>query len=230
MPVVSFGVNDSEHPHPHMEPTLLRIAVFDSQSVVHKGLSSLLPGQGHSLVSQALDGRDAVNIVRESLADLVLTEIHMPHVNGIGLLEQIDIANLDIPVLVYTSDDNPTFVARAVVHGARDYVLKSATVAKLLLAINNAGRLDAADKTPLFVTIRNQLQKRDGMQHRTLDLTSREWQVLRHLGLGLSNREIAKSLEISVETVKEHVQNILRKLNAKDRTAAAVRAVKDGLV
>ncbi|MDG2012419.1 MAG: response regulator transcription factor, partial [Pirellulaceae bacterium] len=172
----------------------MRISVFDSQSVVHKGLSSLLPGQGHSIVSQAPDGRDAVSIVRGAFAELVLTEIHMPHVNGIGVLEQIDAAGLKIPVLVYSSDDNPTFVARAVVHGAHDYVLKSATVAKLLYAINNAGRSGDHEKTPLFVTIRDQLQKRDGLHHGTLDLTSREMQVLRHLGLGLSNRDIAKFL------------------------------------
>jgi DNA-binding NarL/FixJ family response regulator len=73
-------------------------------------------------------------------------------------------------------------------------------------------------------------QSTDQLPKVDLPLTTREIQVLRHLALGLSNREIGQSLEISVETVKEHVQNILRKLSAADRTEAAVRAIKAGLV
>ena len=207
----------------------MRVSVFDSQAVVHKGLTSLLPARGHSVVSQAVDGRDAVRIVREAMADVVITDIRMPHADGLSVLEQLDESDLNVLALVYTADANPTFVARAIVHGACDYALKTEPTDHLIVALDQVNDPASPGKNPLFVSIREKMQNR-AIDHRNpRDLTNRELQVLRHLGFGLSNREIAKSLGISVETVKEHVQNILRKLDSKDRTAAAVWAVRDGL-
>lgn len=208
----------------------MRVSVFDPHAVIHKGLSSLLPEQGHSVVSQALNGQNAVNIVRESLADLVITEIQMPHVDGIAVLEQLAASDLAIPALVYSADPNPTCVARSVVHGAQDYVLKSEPISHLLRSMNGIGLNERHEPTPLFAQIKSKLEPRNEPKFKPHELTIREFQVWQHLGFGLSNREIAKSLEISVETVKEHVQNILRKLNAKDRTAAAVAVIKEGFV
>jgi len=208
----------------------VRVSVFDPHAVIHKGLSGLLPEQGHSIVSQALDGRNAVDIVRESLADLVITEIRMPHVDGIELLEHLAGSRLNVPAVVFTADSNPTCVARAVVHGARDYILKSEPIAHLLRAMKGMVINERYEPSQLFSQIHAKLKKHDRVSSKPHELTSREFQVWQHLGLGLSNREIANSLDISVETIKEHVQNILRKLNAKDRTAAAVAAIKGGFV
>lgn len=208
----------------------MRVSVFDPHAVIHKGLSGLLPEQGHSIVSQALDGRNAVKIVRESLADLVITEIQMPHVDGIALLEQLASSNLNVPTLVFTANPNPTCIARSVVHGARDYVLKSEPIIHLLRAMNGMALNQRYEPSRVFRQIKEKLGQQNGVTNNPHELTSREFQVWQHLGFGLSNREIAKSLNISVETIKEHVQNILRKLDAKDRTAAAVAAIKEGIV
>jgi DNA-binding NarL/FixJ family response regulator len=208
----------------------LRVSVFDPHPVVHKGLTSQLPRAGFSVVSQALDGRNAVAIVRQARADIVITELRMPHADGWSVLESLDIPGLDVPALVYTTDANPSSVARAIACGARDYVFKTDPVDKLVTALREIRKPDSACRNQLFVSIRDKMQSRDREAANSQDLTSRELQVLRHLGLGLSNREIARSLEISVETVKEHVQNILRKLDSRDRTEAAVLAVRDGLV
>ena len=109
--------------------------------------------------------------------------------------------------------DNPTYVARAVALGASDYVLKGATRQELISTITAA----AAGKSPFearrtATRRRRDEQERSGNDRDEIPLTDRETQVLRHVALGLSNKEIGRSLTISIETVKEHVQNILRKI------------------
>ena len=116
--------------------------------------------------------------------------------------------------------------------GARDYLLKSDSKERMTEAITRAVNGDQLPETSLMRQMRKTMLRETGLDQFRTDtpLTRRELQVLRHIAMGLSNKEIAKSLAISVETVKEHVQNILRKVGASDRTDAAVRAVKMGMV
>ncbi len=196
---------------------------------MHEGLTHLLPLYGFAVVSLAKHGRDAVKIAKKAQADIVMTDIHLPGSDGLELLEAIHQSSLSVLTLVYSSHGNPTYIARAIAHGAADFVFKTAPVECLIAALQELAEPDSASKNQLFVEIRHKLTCREIDHPNPRDLTHREMQVLRHLGFGLSNREIAKSLGISVETVKEHVQNILRKLGCKDRTEAAVRAVREGL-
>lgn len=169
-------------------------------------------------------------MIRTSRSQIVITEVRMPHVDGLKLLESLRQERL--PKLVYTSQTNPTYVARSVSNGASDYVLKTGPVEYLINALQVcAGRTVAAlpRRCSIFNKTRDRLKEGQVEHGKLQGLTNREAQVLRHLGYGLSNREVACSLEISVETVKEHVQNILRKLDCKDRTAAAVWAVREGV-
>jgi DNA-binding NarL/FixJ family response regulator len=121
-------------------------------------------------------------------------------------------------------------VARAVALGAAGYVMKGATKDEIVTAISRAHTGLPPETDSLMGKIRNTMARRRPTYDEDIPLTNREVQVLRHVALGLSNREIGRSLDISIETVKEHVQNILRKLEAGDRTEAAVWAVKKGLV
>ena len=126
--------------------------------------------------------------------------------------------------------DNPSYVARAVVLGAEDFLLKHIPGETYVAAIERAvGGGEPAPDT-VFSRIKATLHERLDPKADDVPLTRREYQVLRHLAYGLSNREIARSLTISIETVKEHVQNVLRKLKVSGRTAAAVWIVKRGLV
>ncbi|MGI9516312.1 MAG: response regulator [Pirellulaceae bacterium] len=207
-----------------------RIAVFDAHPVVHQGLVELLPQHGFIVVSQSVDGRNAVADVQQSRADIVITDVRMPFVDGLKVLEQLSDAGLPCKSIVYTVHNNPTYVARAIALGAVDFVFKFEPEDKLVQALTNAvaGTPPAADT--VFARFRDHMRQRKFERSEQHELTDRECQVLRHLGLGLSNREIGRSLGISVETVKEHVQNILRKQDSNDRTQAAVWAVRDGLV
>jgi DNA-binding NarL/FixJ family response regulator len=156
--------------------------------------------------------------------------MRMPEKDGLEALERIRKQSPQTRIVILSTYDNPTYVARAVALGASNYVLKGSSPDELVSAIKGAvaGEAPAADS--LMEQVKGAMARRyDSDQHDT-PLTNRELQVLRHVALGLSNKEIGTSLEISVETVKEHVQNILRKIDATDRTQAAVWAVKRGLV
>jgi len=136
----------------------------------------------------------------------------------------------NVRCVMLSTFDNPTYVARAVASGAHDYMLKGCNRQELIDSITGAatGQLPmrAGELRRVATTMANRVATPDP----DIPLTQREMQVLRHMALGLSNKEIAKSLTISVETVKEHVQNILRKLAVSDRTQAAVWAVRRGIV
>ena len=162
--------------------------------------------------------------------DVVLLDIRMPKGDGLNALGRIKLERPDLPVLMLSTYDNPTYIARAVALGASGYLLKSAGSENIVTAIR---RVAAGEN----IWTREELRRVTGALATPrlaadveVPLTQRESEVLRQLALGLTNKEIAQALSISYETVKEHVQHILRKIGVSDRTQAAVWAVRKGLV
>ncbi len=210
----------------------LRILIFDDHEAAREGLKQLLRDTDIE-VRQALPSRsDIVSVLNRQHVDAVLMDVRMAKVDGLTLLAQIRESDHELPVLMFTAHSNPTHIARAAALGANDYLLKSDSRETIVAAIKGAVAGQTPNPNGMFCRVRRLMQSEqmpDGLPLES-PLTSREAQVFRHIGLGLSNREIALSLGISVETVKEHVQNLLRKIGANDRTDAAVLAVRSGLV
>jgi len=207
----------------------INVVVADDHEVVRKGLSSLLDDTEIKIVGEASDGDEAVEQTLKHGPDLVLMDIRMNQRDGISALERIRKESPDTRVLMLSTYDNPTYVARSAALGAVDYVLKGSPRKELIGAIQRAMSDEGPAPESLMNRVRNTMARRTDRSD-DIPLTNRELQVLRHVALGLSNREIGQSLGISIETVKEHVQNILRKLDVNDRTQAAVWAVRKGLV
>ncbi len=206
----------------------VNIVLIDDQPVVYRGLAAALQPYRIRLAPANLPV--GTTRIGPPHPELIIMESRIGPDDGLQLLEQMQAGGESCPpMLVYSENDNPTFVARSVALGASDYLLKSRPMADVVASIRGAlaGRAPAVDS--LFGQMKLFLQETPVPRERLPDMTGREYQVLRHLGMGLSNREIGKSLGISIETVKEHVQNILRKLNARDRTHAAVRAIRTGI-
>jgi DNA-binding NarL/FixJ family response regulator len=149
--------------------------------------------------------------------------------SGLDALSAIREEFPETKVVMLSTYDNPTYLAQAVARGASDYVLKGSTREQLVEAITSAIEGKGPTTSSPFRQMAGQMKTKVSSSE-SAPLTRREEQVLRHIAFGLSNKEIALSLEISVETVKEHVQNILRKIGVADRTQAAVWAVRRGLV
>ena len=208
----------------------IRIVTVDDHPIVRSGLASLFEGSEIEIVGEASDGAHAVDAVHKYKPDLVLLDIRMPEKDGIEALTAIREALPEIPVVMLSTYDNPTYVARAVALGANDYVLKGSPRERVIAAIVDAAAGKAPPSDSILQRVKGAMAKRYDADNYDTPLTNREMQVLRHVALGLSNKEVGTSLGISVETVKEHVQNILRKIDATDRTQAAVWAVKQGFV
>ncbi len=208
----------------------IRLLIADDHEVIRSGLASLLADEDVEIVAEAKNGDQTVELAKQHRPDVVLLDIRMESSSGLESLETLQREVPESKVVMLSTYDNPTYVARAVALGATDYILKGSDRETLLSAIRAAADGTGPIASGLLVKVAATLKIRKKPVDPQSSLTKRELQVLRHIALGLSNKEIGNSLEISVETVKEHVQNILRKIEASDRTQAAVWAVKKGLV
>lgn len=208
----------------------INVLVADDHPIIREGVKSMLEGSDINVVAEAATGNQAIEQSVTINPDVVLLDIRMPETDGLEALERIADRAPRTKVVMFSSFDNPTYIARAVALGAAGFVLKGAGKDEILTAINRAHTGIPPESDSILGRVKNTMARRRPTYDEDIPLTNREVQVLRHVALGLSNREIGRSLDISIETVKEHVQNILRKLEAGDRTEAAVWAVKKGLV
>ncbi len=208
----------------------IRLLVADDHQVIRTGLASLLAGTEIEIVAEATNGKECIEQAEKVNPDVILLDIRMPDGDGLSTLEKLRAKMPDAVVVMLSTYDNPTYIARAVALGASDYVLKGSSRDDIIATITAAGRGESPSRSGELRRIAGAMKIRQAIDDDDVPLTQRETQVLRHVALGLSNKEIGRSLEISVETVKEHVQNILRKIAVSDRTQAAVWAVRKGLV
>ena len=207
----------------------IKIVVADDHEVARTGIVSLFRGSDIEVVGQAENGNQAVELANALAPQALLLDVRMLECDGLTALEQLRERLPRLPVIVLSSHDNPTYIARAVALGARDYVLKGTDRSHLIDAVHRAVMGEPIPIDSVMYPIREKMRQLQKPDSNEIPLSKRELQVLRHLAFGLSNREIARSLSISVETAKEHVQKVIRKLDVSDRTAAAVWAVKRSL-
>lgn len=209
----------------------ITLLIVDDHEVVRSGLKTVLSNTEIEIVAEASNGTDAIAKAIEHDPHVVLLDIRMAELDGLATLEKIRQERPDQRIVMLSTYDNPTYVARSVALGAADYVLKGAPREVLIKSITRAANDESPEGNSVLHYVKTAMARRkDRGDNNEIPLTNRELQVLRHIALGLSNREIGNSLDISIETVKEHVQNILRKSDANDRTQAAVWAVRKGLV
>jgi DNA-binding NarL/FixJ family response regulator len=208
----------------------IKLLIADDHEVVRFGLRSLVAGTEIEIIGEATTGEQALDMALQGTPDVVLIDIRMPRGDGLNVLGRLKLERPELAVLMLSTYDNPTYVARAVALGAAGYVLKGADREELLDAIRKAAAGDSAWTREELRRVTGALATPRLNADVEVPLTHRESEVLRQLALGLTNKEIAQALHISYETVKEHVQHILRKVGVSDRTQAAVWAVRKGLV
>lgn len=205
------------------------VLIADDHEIVRRGLASIFKDSGVRIVAEAATGAEAVRLARRHKPDVVLLDVRLGTEDGLDSIKRLRTAVPTARVVAFSAFDNPTYVARAVSAGAHDYILKSASRAELITAVTGAASGAAPTRGGELRRMATSMANKDLPADTDVPLTPRETQVLRLVAMGLSNREIADALEISVETVKEHVQNLLRKVDLADRTQAAVWALRNGL-
>lgn len=208
----------------------INVLAVDDHDVVLAGLGTLFGGTEISLGSTAKSSAEALEKLRQKRPDVVLMDIRMPGVDGLSTLERIKTDHPDLPVVMYSAYDNQTYLARALALGAAGYVRKSDGSEKLVDRIRKAASGVSAWAPEELQHVTGPLVLPNVVNGMEIALTQRESEVLHQMANGLTNKEIAKMLKISYETVKEHVQHVLRKIGVKDRTQAAVWAVRNELV
>lgn len=192
-------------------------------------LRTMLETTRITIVGEAADAQEAVRLAAKLEPAVVLINAEIPGGDSFEVIQQLCRSSPRSQDVILTAHENPTTMARARAAGAVNCLLKSVTRSELVSAIEFAAAgMPAQPKSGPFAEVVSRMQHTPALEIGPTTLTRRESYVLSHVAFRLSNAEIARSLQISVETVKEHVQNLLRKMNVRDRTQAAVWAVQRG--
>ena len=212
---------------------MIRVILVDDQTLVRQGIRSLLAlADDVEVVGEAPDVRTALDVIAATHPDVVLLDLRMPILDGIGTLRHLARVDHRPAVLVLTTFDDDEEVLAALREGAQGYLLKDVTLQALLEAIRvlagGGQHIQPAVSAALLHRLASGPPAREPAQHEAL--TDREIDVLRLMAAGWSNREIATGLHLAEGTVKNHVSSILLKLGVRDRTRAVLRALDDGLV
>ncbi len=208
---------------------MITLLIVDDHTVVRQSLRFLCAQEADiEVVGESATGAGAVGIARAARPDVVLLDLFLPDRNGIDVLADIARVSPASRVVILTSSPDDAHLVAAVDAGATSYLLKTADIAEVLTTIRAAAggvtSLPPATATRLLNAVRVRRQRSDPFDR----LTPRELDVLAALAEGRPNREIARDLLVSEETVKTHVSSILSKLGVADRTQAAIYAIRRG--
>ncbi|NJO42633.1 MAG: response regulator transcription factor [Cyanobacteria bacterium CRU_2_1] len=205
---------------------MIRLLLVDDQIIIRQGLKSLLDAKPDlEVIGDAEDGQKALELVATLRPDVVLMDVRMPVMDGVTATQLICQQFPETKVVVLTTFDDEEYVSQAMRFGARGYLLKDTHSEELAQAIRSIHKGYTQMGPGLFEkAIVSSSQPPIALPPELAELTLRERDVLRLIGLGANNREIAQSLYISERTVKNHVTSILSRLHLRDRTQAALFA------
>ncbi len=212
----------------------LRVLLVDDHDLFRTGLRNLLEEQGVEVVGEASAGAEAVRFVRELTPDVVVMDLNMPGMNGVEATKKITSLAPLTRVVVLTISDQDADVMDAIFAGACGYLLKDASIQDVIRGIEAA----AVGESLISPTIAGKVLERiratsaspEAAETIRAELSDREIEVLKLIANGKDNAQIAADLHISPKTVKNHISNILMKLQIENRIQAAVYAVRSGIV
>ncbi|BAP44494.1 response regulator transcription factor [Pseudomonas sp. 21LCFQ02] len=210
----------------------LRLVLADDHEVTRTGFVALLAGHPEfDVVGQASDGQQAVALCEALQPDIAILDIRMPVLNGLGAARLLQQRMPALKVVIFTMDDSIDHLEAAITAGAVGYLLKDASRDEVIASLQRVARGEEALNGAVSARLLRRMAERGAQAAPTLEtLTARERQVLELVAGGCSNREIGERLGITTGTAKAHVERVIGKLGAADRTQAAVRGVALGLV
>lgn len=210
---------------------MIKVVIVEDQTIVRQGLRSLLGLSGDiEIAGEAADGEEAIGVIEREKPDVVLLDLRMPKLDGVGVLKAL---RGHVPTLILTTFDDDANLFEAVRAGAKGWLLKDVSLERLTGAI----RTLAGGGTCIEPVITERIVRALSESNVAFDsaelpepLTDREKTILRLLAGGYSNKEISELLNISDGTVKNHISNLLAKLGVRDRTRAVLKAIDLGVI
>src|SRR6187551_287837 len=215
------------------EKSDLRVLLVDDHDLFRTGLRNLLEEQGLLIVGEASNGKDAIRQVRELAPDIVVMDLNMPGITGVEATREITSFAPLTRVVVLTISDQDEDVMDAIGAGACGYLVKDSSIQELIRGIKSAAVGESLISPPIAAKVLERVRAvtlDQGAQTIRAELSERELEVLRLIANGKDNSQIAAALHISPKTVKNHISNILMKLQIENRIQAAVYAVRSGIV
>lgn len=210
----------------------IRLVLADDHEVTRTGFVALLAGNPEfAVVGQASDGEEALALCEQLRPDIAILDIRMPRLNGLGAARLLQQRQPEVKVVIFTMDDSPDHLEAAMSAGAVGYLLKDASRDEVIGALQRVAQGEEALNSAVSARLLRRMTERGhGQLPQAQALTTRERQVLGLVASGFSNREIGEKLGITTGTAKAHVERVIGKLGASDRTQAAVRGIALGLV
>jgi len=202
--------------------TIIRVVLADDHVFVRDGIKSLLENEGNiEVVGEAMDGIEAFEVVTHTQPDLLITDIRMPNLNGIELLEKLRSENIDVKIIMLTMHESEEYVLKSLKAGADGYLLKGSgkeEFLKALYTVAAGGKFFCGDVSAILI---NQLPHSSASEPKQslggqMMITKREKEILTLLLSGKGNKEIAESLAISKRTAEVHRFNLMKKLKVKN--------------
>ena len=212
----------------------ITLLIADDHPMVRAGLKSMLSDSRISVVGEANSGREALEMIEKLKPQVTLMDIRMPDMDGIQALEAVRAAKLDTRVIMVTTYRSTAYLLRSLSAGAAGFVLKDISREELLAAVYSVAQgTSLVDSQFLQDVLRSleSVEKTDEAPEELVEsLTAREMDILRLMVEGLTNQAIGDVLGLSAGTVKGYAQTVMHKLGTNDRTQAAVKAIRMGLV
>jgi len=210
---------------------MIRVGISDDHALVREGLRRILNEECQiEIVGEAADGAEAVELVNRTRPDVILLDISMPELDGIAATKKILALDVPTQVLILTMHSDEQYALRALRAGARGFVLKEAKADELIGAIRNVHAGQRYLPTDLERRFAEKYLEPEDEQTDSHNLSKREFEVLCFLAIGLTNREIADKLTISVKTVDSHRGHVLKKLNLRNNSDLTRYAIQRGYV
>lgn len=210
------------------------VLIVDDAELFREALKAAFAQEGFSVVGDAADAMAAIDLAREHRPDLVMLDILMPGMSGLEVVGAIIKASPTTRVVLLTSSESAEDLLAAVRVGASGYLTKDTPLPRLVAAMNDVmeggAAVSPAMSGKLLAALRDLLRHQGSAVGRTPELTGRELEILKLVGSGKTSREIADDLYISVNTVRNHVRNVLDKLGMSSRFEAVTWAHREGLI
>lgn len=206
----------------------LKVLIVDDEALIRDSLKLILGlEEDIEVVGTAKNGQEAVEICKREVVDVVLLDIRMPVMDGVLATKYIKEINRNIKIVILTTFKDDEYIEQAIKNGATGYILKTQSTDSIVDTLRMVYRGISVFEEEVAKSISNMLKNETKMTYKDLNITEREFEILKLIGEGLSNKEIATKLYLSEGTVRNYITELLNKLNLRDRTQLAIFYLKN---